>query len=98
MLIDPERLARVFVSPLQRARKTYELMFEPETRRNLLESRVEYSTDLIEWQYGEYEGMKTKEIRQMREQRGKDGAGWDHFRDGAEGGEYVSRFQNLLMP
>jgi len=89
MLIDPGKLVRVIVSPMQRARKTYELMFEPEVRQTLLEGKVEFSTDLVEWQYGDYERMKTEEIRQLRERRGLDGASWDHFKDGAEGGEYV---------
>ncbi len=77
---------------------TYELMFEPQIRQTLLEGKVEFSTDLIEWQYGDYEGMKTKEIRQLREQRGLNGASWDHFKDGAEGGEYVLNLYELQEP
>jgi broad specificity phosphatase PhoE len=98
LLIDPRKLVRILVSPMQRARKTYELMFAPDVRENLHEGKVEFSADLDEWQYGDYEGMKTKEIRQLRERRGLDGAKWDHFRDGAEGGEYVLFLRELQKP
>ena len=87
MLIDPAKLSRVLVSPLQRARKTYELMFAPATRQNLLESKVIITADLMEWNYGDYEGLTTKEIRALREKRGLNGKDWNHFRDGCEGGE-----------
>lgn len=83
---------------MQRARKTYELMFDPQIRETLLKGKTEFSLDLIEWQYGDYEGMKTKEIRQLRERRGLDGAGWDHFKDGAEGGEYILNLHDLEKP
>ena len=87
MLIDPSKLALTFVSPMQRARKTYDLMFEPATRQTLLEGKVRFTKDLVEWDCGDYEGMLTKEIRELREQRGLDGKTWDHFRDGCQGGE-----------
>lgn len=63
---------RVFTSPLQRARRTAELAgFAPES-----------DPDVVEWDYGEYEGLKTAEIRTRR-------PGWDLFRDGCPGGESV---------
>lgn len=78
MLIDPAKLAKVFVSPLQRARRTYELMFEPGTRQDLLEGgkKVNFTPDLVEWKYGDYEGLKTKEISELREQRGLNSSDW----------------------
>ena len=43
---------------------------------------------LAEWEYGDYEGLVTKEIRALRKQRGLDGdSEWDIWRDGCEGGE-----------
>ena len=47
--------ARVLVSPLQRARRTAELAGFGE--------QAEVDPDLIEWDYGEYEGLTTAEIR-----------------------------------
>ena len=42
-----------------------------------------------EWEYGDYEGLRTAEIRALRAGRGLDGEGrgWDIWRDGCERGE-----------
>ena len=64
--------AKVFTSPLQRARRTCELSgFGPV---------AEIDNDLLEWNYGEYEGRRTSEIRAER-------PNWQLFRDGCPGGE-----------
>lgn len=63
---------RVFTSPLERASKTCELAgFGP---------RAEVDPDLVEWDYGLFEGKKTSEILEGR-------PGWELFRDGCPGGE-----------
>jgi len=64
--------AQVFTSPLQRARRTCELAG--------FGSRAEVDRDLVEWNYGEYEGLRTADIRAKR-------PGWEMFRDGFPGGE-----------
>jgi probable phosphoglycerate mutase len=64
--------ARVFTSPLQRAKRTCELAG--------FGSRLEVDRDLIEWNYGEYEGLRTADIQAKR-------PGWETFRDGFPGGE-----------
>jgi probable phosphoglycerate mutase len=66
--------ARVLVSPLQRATRTAELAG--------LGEQAELDPDLIEWDYGEFEGLTTAEIRRRQ-------PGWDLFRDGCPGGESV---------
>ncbi|HJZ57204.1 MAG TPA: histidine phosphatase family protein [Gemmataceae bacterium] len=63
---------RVFTSPLQRARRTAELAG----------FTADPDPELLEWNYGEYEGLKTVEIRSRRPD-------WDLFRDGCPGGESV---------
>ena len=64
--------AKVFTSPLQRARRTCELAgFGPV---------AEIDNVLLEWNYGEYEGRRTSEIRAER-------PNWQLFRDGCPGGE-----------
>ena len=68
------RIARVLTSPLQRARRTCELAgFGP---------RAEGDPELVEWNYGDYEGRRTVDIRKERSR-------WSLFRDGCPGGESV---------
>src|SRR6516162_6525308 len=64
--------AKVFTSPLQRARRTCELAG--------FGSMAEVDHDLVEWNYGDYEGRRTAEIRAERPD-------WELFRDGCPGGE-----------
>src|SRR5205809_797058 len=67
--------AAVFTSPLQRARRTCELAG--------LGQVAVVEPDLVEWNYGDYEGKTTAEIRKER-------ADWDLFRDGCSHGESVA--------
>lgn len=64
--------ARVFTSPLQRARRTCELAG--------FGAVAEIDSDLVEWNYGEHEGKHTTDIRAVC-------PGWQLFRDGCPGGE-----------
>jgi broad specificity phosphatase PhoE len=64
--------ARVFTSPLQRATRTCELAG--------FADRAEIDRDLLEWDYGDYEGRRTSEIHEERPD-------WQLFRDGCPGGE-----------
>ncbi|KAJ9635521.1 hypothetical protein H2199_008524 [Coniosporium tulheliwenetii] len=88
-LIDPTKLAHVFVSPRVRAKQTFELAFEEGDRKELeKEGKVSETQGLAEWNYGLYEGLVTKEIRALRKEHGLDGEReWDIWRDGCEGGE-----------
>ena len=76
-----ERLTRydfatVLVSPLRRARETAELAG--------LADRAQVEPDLHEWDYGAYEGRRTKEIREQR-------PGWYLWNDGVPEGETVEQ-------
>jgi probable phosphoglycerate mutase len=62
----------VFTSPLQRARHTCALA-------GLGDAAV-IEPDLMEWNYGDYEGVRSADIRKTR-------PGWSAFRDGFPGGE-----------
>ena len=64
--------AKVFTSPLRRAMRTCELAG--------FQSVAEVDRDLVEWNYGEYEGRTTVEILRERPD-------WQLFRDGCPGGE-----------
>lgn len=64
--------ARVFTSPRQRARRTCELAgFAPV---------AETEPELVEWNYGDYEGQRSVDILKWR-------LGWNLFRDGCPCGE-----------
>ena len=72
-----ERLAgseflNVFTSPLRRAARTCELAG--------FAKLAEMDPDLVEWDYGQYEGRSTVEIIAER-------PGWELFRNGCPGGE-----------
>ena len=72
-----ERLAglvftKVLTSPLQRAARTCELAG--------FGAVAEVDRDLMEWNYGDYEGLRTVEIRAKRPD-------WHLFRDGCPNGE-----------
>ena len=64
--------ARVFTSPLQRAMRTCEVAG--------FGSVAETDPDLMEWDYGKYEGLRSAEILKARPD-------WDLFCDGGPGGE-----------
>ena len=69
--LDERRSLPAFASPLQRAIRTAELTAF---------AHAEVDADLVEWDYGEYEGLTTAAIRERR-------PGWELFRDGCPGGE-----------
>ncbi len=64
--------AKVCTSPKQRAKRTAELAGYG--------ALVQVDHDLVEWDYGEYEGRLTADIRRERPD-------WQLFRDGCPGGE-----------
>src|SRR5271156_5933198 len=64
--------AKVYTSPLKRAMRTCELAG--------FGSVAEIDHDLVEWNYGEYEGRLTADILAER-------LDWQLFRDGCPGGE-----------
>src|SRR3954451_12499084 len=68
--------AKVFTSPLQRASRTCQLAGFGEA--------ADVMPDLVEWDYGEYEGRQTVEIQAEH-------PNWNLFRDGCPGGETIEQ-------
>lgn len=66
----------VLTSPLERARRTCELAG--------FGSQAEVDRDLLEWHYGEFEGLTTKQIRVAT-------PGWTIFNGGVSGGETIEQ-------
>jgi broad specificity phosphatase PhoE len=73
--LDGRRFALVLVSPLQRARRTAELAGYGDV--------LQVDDDLLEVDYGEYEGLTTADVRRARPD-------WDLWRDGCPGGETIA--------
>jgi probable phosphoglycerate mutase len=71
-ILAREPFSLVFVSPLQRARETCELAG--------LGAAAVIDPDLLEWNYGAYEGLTPNQISERRRD-------WLLFRDGCPGGE-----------
>jgi broad specificity phosphatase PhoE len=71
-LLKDIHFAAVLTSPRQRARRTCALAG--------LESNTESDQNLTEWDYGDYEGQRTAEIRKGR-------PNWNVYRDGCPHGE-----------
>jgi len=65
------RFAAVYSSPMQRALRTAQIAGFP---------HPEVTPLLKEFDYGEYEGLTSKQIQETR-------PGWDLYRDGCPGGE-----------
>jgi broad specificity phosphatase PhoE len=88
-LIDPSRLAHVYISPRNRAKQTFELAFDTKDKEMLRKNgKVTETSKLAEWDYGLYEGLLTGEIRALRKKHGLDkDQAWDIWRDGCEDGE-----------
>jgi len=71
-VLNKREFSLVLVSPLRRARETCELAG--------LAGKAVVDENLMEWNYGEYEGLTPKEINETS-------PGWLIFRDGCRGGE-----------
>ena len=70
--LEKRRFEAILTSPLSRATETCRLAG--------LGEGAEVREELVEWDYGEYEGITTQEIRARR-------PGWLLWRDGCPGGE-----------
>jgi broad specificity phosphatase PhoE len=76
-------LALVLTSPLERARETCRLAG--------FGDRAEVRDELREWDYGEYEGITTPQIRERRPD-------WVLWRDGCPGGEIAAEVGARVDP
>ncbi|KAJ5110106.1 histidine phosphatase superfamily [Penicillium argentinense] len=111
-LIVPKNLVHVYVSPRTRAQRTLELL-ELGCRERLpwnaarkaedeepirTEAKVQVTEAVREWDYGDYEGLTSKQIREERAEKGL--KSWNIWTDGCPGGEspedIVARLDALI--
>ncbi|KAK4507998.1 hypothetical protein PRZ48_001733 [Zasmidium cellare] len=104
-LIVPRNLAHIYVSPRKRAQRTLELLGlggelpwekhgEVEEGKENVRAKVEITDRIAEWDYGDYEGVTSKEIRERRREKGE--GEWDIWRDGCPGGESPAQITTRL--
>ncbi|MCJ1453102.1 hypothetical protein MMC28_003447 [Mycoblastus sanguinarius] len=96
-LIVPSKVAHIYVSPRKRAQRTLELLdigckdklpwqeSRDHTSDIRSDAKVQTTDDIREWDYGDYEGLTSVQIKQQREEKGE--RPWDIWRDGCPGGE-----------
>jgi probable phosphoglycerate mutase len=106
-LIVPKNLAHIYVSPRTRAQRTLELLgLAPhngipweqhgsfQDSDNICSAKIEIRDDIREWDYGDYEGLTSKTIREQRAERGE--GSWDIWADGCPGGESPQQITDRL--
>jgi broad specificity phosphatase PhoE len=81
--LEGRKFDRVITSPLSRAVETCQLAG--------FGDRAERSPALLEWDYGEYEGLTTPQIRERQ-------PGWVLWRDGCPGGETAAEVGARVDP
>lgn len=105
--LEADNLKYIITSPRKRALQTISYILECLTEEERSKIRVVIDEDLREWEYGDYEGLLTSEIIELRKSRGLDKEKpWLIWRDGCENGESskavgirlsrcIKRIQNL---
>ncbi|GIZ38892.1 hypothetical protein CKM354_000229100 [Cercospora kikuchii] len=109
-LIVPKNLAHIYVSPRKRAQRTLELLGlgceenmpwgkhgeVRNTSEHKTKAKIEVTEAVREWDYGDYEGVTSKEIRERRKKEGLGNGEWDIWRDGCPGGESPAQITERL--
>ncbi|ODV82543.1 hypothetical protein CANARDRAFT_30739 [[Candida] arabinofermentans NRRL YB-2248] len=98
-LIDATHVKLIITSPRTRAIRTKDLLFKSVDPKITSEIPHDIDEDIREWEYGDYEGLLTKDIKKLRSDRGL-GSNWNIWRDGCENGEdykqVTERVDNLI--
>ncbi|KAJ5241951.1 uncharacterized protein N7469_000278 [Penicillium citrinum] len=112
-LIVPKNVVHVYVSPRARAQRTLELLElgcrerlpwtsqrkDEETEPIRTDAKVEITEAVREWDYGDYEGLTSKQIAELRKEKGE--GAWNIWTDGCPGGEspsdVIKRLDELII-
>ncbi|EAW06527.1 phosphoglycerate mutase family protein [Aspergillus clavatus NRRL 1] len=117
-LIDPKKISRIYITPVQQARRTAEILqlglhehrhfydrtekktsttATPPVTGDMADSTIQITPSLVEWKYGEYEGLTGDQIRELRKQQGLDkDRPWFIWQDGCPGGESPQQVSDRL--
>lgn len=107
-LVVPRQLVHIYVSPRKRAQRTVELLnlgchgrypwdqhgALDEAGDRKTDARIQITENIREWDYGDYEGLTSKQIKDERAQKGL--GTWDIWRDGCPGGESPADIKKRL--
>lgn len=85
-LVKPAHLKRVITSPRTRAQQTVKLLLQDVDDVTKSNIPIDIEEDIREWEYGDYEGLLTEQIKELRGSRGLS-TDWNIWRDGCENGE-----------
>ncbi|SGZ55799.1 CIC11C00000000317 [Sungouiella intermedia] len=85
-IVKPQNLKLVLTSPRTRAKQTVQLLLEGVDDLTRSKIPIEEENNLREWEYGDYEGLLTSQILDLRKQRGHTDD-WNIWGYGCEGGE-----------
>lgn len=95
-LINPSDVRLIITSPRKRAIQTKNLLFAkiPESEKSNIKTEIDEG--IREWEYGDYEGLLTKEIKSLRKSRGLESENWTIWEYGCENGEIASQVSNRI--
>ncbi|OWB75488.1 phosphoglycerate mutase activity protein [[Candida] boidinii] len=85
--IEIENLKYIITSPRKRALQTRDLLLESISNDEKNSIIYDIDNDIREWDYGDYEGLKTDQIKELRKSRGLNSNDWEIWGNGCENGE-----------
>lgn len=86
-LIDPNNVRLIITSPRKRAIETKDLLFKSTDKEIFSKIPTEIDENIREWEYGDYEGLLTSQIKELRKKRGLNSEDWNIWEYGCENGE-----------
>lgn len=86
-LIHPEDIRLIITSPRRRAVQTRDLLFSTLRKEEYEAIPTEIDEGIREWEYGDYEGLLTQQIKDLRKSRGLPADDWTIWEYGCENGE-----------
>lgn len=90
-LINSNDIRLIITSPRKRAIETKDLLIQNVPKEIKANIKVEIDDDIREWEYGDYEGLLTSEIKELRRKHGLESKDWNIWEYGCENGEVAEQ-------